>query len=409
MSERRWLEVIARHRRTYLDDGGGIPRATGGYAGLKIALVAPRFAPDIGGVETHVRELATRLASLGMSVEVLTQTSNRSLPKEEMLGNVIVRRFPVVFQSDNYAVSWQLPLFVARNRRHYDLIHVHSYHALAALGAALLAGDRPVVFTPHYHGVGHSPFRNLLHRPYRLLGRLLFRRSDHVICVSHAEARLVAGHFPEVASKIAVIPNGVDTSDLTAAAPFEVRGHVILSVGRLESYKNVDAAINAISELDESYVLRIVGEGPEGMRLRHRVSALDLSSRVEFLGRIDRSSLCRWHRTASVYVNLSRQEAFGISALEALASGTAVVLSDIPAHKEILERYAGESGRVARWPLNPSYVAEVIKAASNGQRSAARAAALPSWDAVAEETANLYASTIRSTPRRGLVEEREIA
>jgi glycosyltransferase involved in cell wall biosynthesis len=376
---------------------------------LKIALVAPRFAPDIGGVETHVRELATRFANRGMCVEVLTQTSNRSLPSEHKLGDVIVRRFPVAFRSDNYAVSWQLPLFIAHNRRHYDLIHVHSYHALPALGGALLAGDRPVVFTPHYHGVGHSPFRNYLHRPYRLLGRLLFRRSDRVICVSHAEASLVAGHFPEVVSKIEVIPNGVDTSDLTAAVPFEIRERVVLSVGRLERYKNVDAVISAIRELDESYVLRIVGEGPDGVRLRRQVNALGLRSRVEFLGRVDRASLCRWYRTASVYVSVSSQEAFGISALEALASGAAIVLSDIPAHREILERYAGDRGRVVRRPLGPSHLAEVIKAAALGQREAAPTVALPSWDAVAAETADLYASTIRSTLRRGLGEEREIA
>lgn len=366
--------------------------------------MAPRFSPDIGGVETHVRELATRLADRGMCVEVLTQTPNRSLPTQDKLGHVIVRRFPVVLRSDNYAVSWRLPLFIARNRWRYDLIHVHNYHAVPALAAALLAGERPVVFTPHYHGIGHSTVRSILHRPYRLVGRQLFGRSNQVICVSHAEASLVARHFPEAASKTKVIPNGVDTSDLTAAVPFDVREHVVLSVGRLESYKKVSAVISAMSVLDDSYVLRIVGEGPDWARLRRQVSTLGLEARVGFLGRVDRASLCRWYRTASVCVSVSSQEAFGIIALEALASGAAVVLSDIPAHREILELYAGGGGRILRPPFSPSRLAAMIATAAGERHETPPSLPIPSWDAVADATADLYASTVRRSSRLGIRE-----
>lgn len=362
---------------------------------MKIALVTPRFAPDIGGLETHVRELATRFANRGISVEVLTQTADRSLPREDRRDNLIIRRFPVVFRSDNYAVSWRLPLFIARNRRRYDLIHVHNYQALPALSGALLAGDRPVVFTPHYHGVGHSAFRSGLHRPYRLLGRRLFARSDQVICVSHAEASLVIRHFPAVAPKIEVIPNGVDTLELSTAEPFDGCGRVVLSVGRLESYKNVDTVIGAMSELDSSYGLRIVGEGPDEDRLRRQVTTSSLQSRVEFLKRVDRQSLCRWYRTASVYVNMSGREAFGISALEAIASGASVVLSDIPAHREILSAYGGDRGCLVRLPVNRARLAASIAAAEHGHGDECAPPLPPSWDRVAQETTDLYTSVIR--------------
>jgi len=354
----------------------------------------------VGGLETHVLELATRLTRRGFSVDVLTQTADDSLPATNAQGGFVVRRFPLVVARDNYALSLELPRYLARNRARYDLIHVHNYHALAALGGALAAGNRPVVFTPHYHGVGHSPMRSALHRPYRVAGRWLFHRADRVICVSHAEKALIERRFPQIGARIEVIPNGVDVSDLTAAEPFQLQEQVVLTVGRLESYKNVDAVIGAMTRLDESFVLRIVGEGPDGARLRSRAGALGLGPRVELLGRLDRASLCRWYRTAAVYVNLSSQEAFGIGALEALAGGAAVVLSDIPAHLEVAEHYAKGRGRVVSTPHSPERLADAIASAARDRGEDTPAVVLPSWDVVADKTAGLYLSTIERTHRR---------
>ena len=69
MSGRRWSGASGRPCRSLPHDGG-VPRRTGENAGFRIALLAPRFAPDIDGVETHVRELETRFANRGILVEV---------------------------------------------------------------------------------------------------------------------------------------------------------------------------------------------------------------------------------------------------------------------------------------------------------------------------------------------------
>jgi glycosyltransferase involved in cell wall biosynthesis len=376
---------------------------------LNVALVSSRFAPEMGGLETHVRELATRLALRGFSVEVLTQTADRSLPACDHQDGFVVRRFPVVVASENYAFAPGLPLFLARHRPRYELIHAHNYHALAALGGALAAGGRPFVFTPHYHGVGHSPLRSVLHRPYRLAGRWLFSRSSRVICVSHAEASLVVRHFPAIAPRIAVIPNGVDMSDLTTAAPYDTRERVVLTVGRLERYKNVEAVIAAMGELDETYVLRIVGDGPDAPRLRDRAAACGLGGRVELLGRLDREMLCRWYRTAAVYVNMSSQEAFGIGALEALTGGAAVVLSNIPAHREVARLYAGARGYVVADLHSPARLADTIATAARSRSRNEAAAALPSWDDVADETAELYLSAVGHKLSRRREESPQVA
>ena len=416
-----------------------------GSQALRLALVSPRFSPAVGGLETHVLELGRRLAARGVDVEVLTQTDDPALPAVERLAGVTVRRFPVVVPSTNFAVALGLPRFLARQRARYDLVHVHNYHALPALGGALLAGDRPVVFTPHYHGTGHSPLRAALHRPYRLAGRRLFDRADHVVCVSQAEAELVGRHFPEAVAKITVVPNGVDAAAIETAVPYPsdarrrvpaTRGAVapardrerlVLSVGRLEAYKNVDAVVRALGELDDSYRLVVVGDGPAAARLRASVAPA-LVDRVQFVGRIDRASLCRWYRTAAVYVNASDHEAFGIGALEALAGGAAVVLSDIPAHREVAERYAGARGRLVDRPCEPPRLAAAIRAAAQRREAAVpdhagpgeaavpdhagpgeAALLLPTWDEVADRTLDLYLSALGRSTSRQRMEVRQVA
>src|SRR5262249_21328590 len=156
---------------------------------------------------------------------------------------------------------------------------------LPALAAAL-GGHGPLVFTPHYHGTGHSPLRRFLHVPYRPLGATIFARAACTICVSEAEAALVRRHFPRAAGRLWLIPNGVEVGALGPAEPYPVDRTVILSVGRLETYKNVHAVLEALPYLDERFVLRVVGDGPARADLEALADRLRLRGRVAFLGRV---------------------------------------------------------------------------------------------------------------------------
>ncbi len=362
---------------------------------MRIAYVSPCYAPSIGGVETHVAHLAARAASAGHHVEVLTQEHDRHLPAVERIDGVLVRRFPILLPGHNYAMAPGLWAYLARHGAGYDVVHAHSYHALPALLAALTA-SRPLVFTPHYHGTGHSPIRSLLHVPYRRLGAAIFARAAQVICVSEAEASLVRSHFPICAQRVTVIPNGVEAAALRAAEPFADPHRTILSVGRLETYKNVDRTIKALVHLDESFVLRIIGGGPARPALEQLAATLGLQARVSFLGRVDDAVLRRWFRTAQVCVSMSAHEAFGITVLEAVAAGSGVVASDIPAYREAA--LSGSPGAVALAPLDvpPDGLADRIRAAAAWRQRNESLPDIPSWDAVAERTLSVYRAAATS-------------
>lgn len=355
---------------------------------LKVAIVCPRYEPEWGGIETHVSQLARRLAQQAQ-VEVLTQTSDHSLPRAEHRGGALIRRFRVLTPSANYAWAPSLWACLARERNSWDVVHAHAYHALPALGAAL-GGAAPLVFTPHYHGTGHTTLRRALHVAYRPAGRLLIERADRIVCVSAAERRLLDSRFPGSAARAVVIPNGVLSGLLADAKPFVAAGPVLLVSGRLEAYKHAAAAVDALRLLPPGVTLKITGDGPERSALEDRIRQHQLTDRATLMGRVSDAELRRWMRTARVLVSMSAHEAYGIVLLEALAAGASVVASDIPAHREIAALYG--AGRIELVPVGAPdrVVADAIERQLARPAQPTAALRLPTWDDAAKATLSLY-------------------
>ena len=160
---------------------------------MKIAQVCPRYSPDIGGVETDVKEISERLVLEGHDVEVITTDPSGKLKKKDMINGVKVTRFKSFAPGNAYYFAPQIYFYLKKHN--YDVIHAHSYHALPALFAALSERKKKFVFSPYYHRGGHTPFRNLLHKPYKFFGKMIFSRADTVICISEYEKGLVESDF----------------------------------------------------------------------------------------------------------------------------------------------------------------------------------------------------------------------
>lgn len=360
----------------------------------RIAYVSPRYVPFVGGVEVHVAQLAKRMVACGYEVEVLAQHCGDALPAYEDIDGVRVRRFPMLLELENFAMAPSLWTYLAQHASRYDLIHAHSYHALPALAGAL-TNRQPLVFTPHYHGTGHSTVRRMLHKPYRPLGAAIFRRALRVICVSDAEATLVRRDFPAVAALVNVIHNGVDVASLQAAEPYALDHTAILSVGRLEDYKNVHFIIEALQYLDSKIVLYVIGDGPARPRLAALAQRCNVADRVRFMGRVDVVELRRWYRSAAVCVSLSAHEAFGITLVEAAVAGAGIVASDVPAHREVRAVLDRNDVPLVPQPVTAHRVAAAVEASilAGGRRRAATALSL---DMMAERTLQVYELALRA-------------
>lgn len=358
---------------------------------MRIALVTPRYPPANGGVEQVVAHLARGLAALGEQVEVLTQAETRGAAGSATVGGVRVRRFAAPVPDRQAQITPRLWAYLACHASRYDVIHAHNYHGLLALAAAL-AATRPLVFSPHYHGTGHTPVRRLLHVPYRACGRYLFDRAARVLCDSEAEALLVRRHFPSASGRIQVVPPGVAVEDFRCAQPFPSgTRQIILCSGRLEPYKQIDRLIAAMPHLGDRFLLVVIGDGSARTSLEAQTRRLGLSGTIRFVGRVDDVTVRRWLRTAAVYVTLSRHEAYGLSAVEALAAGAQVLASAIPAYREQAHRFG--SGRITllEEPYTPYQVAATImRLAARAESMRETAPDLPSWERIVAATLAAY-------------------
>jgi glycosyltransferase involved in cell wall biosynthesis len=374
---------------------------------LRIGVVTNAYHPDVGGVETHVRRLCAGLVAAGDEVEVITQHAVTAKAKdtvEEVIDGVLVRRFPLTVRAADYRFSVELWSWLRARAGRYDLLHAHSYHALAALPAAL-TNRTPLVFTPHYHGTGHSRLRAALHPIYRPVGRRIVARASRVVCVTHAERDLLIRHFPEAAGRMVVIPNGTDPApdNRTPDTPAPVRqGQRVVCVGRLERYKRVDRILRAMIHLPDDLHLDVVGSGPARAELEQLARRLGVTGRVTFHGRLGDAAFAAVMAGASAAVSASEHEAFGMAVADALAAGIPTVASFIPAHRE-LAVLAGSGVRL--WLVNPDdevALAGALREAARTDRAENGKSALPSWSDVVGSTREIYASV---APRVRVIEQ----
>jgi alpha-1,3-rhamnosyl/mannosyltransferase len=230
------------------------------------------------------------------------------------------------------------------------------------------------------------------------------RRADVVITASRAAAAEIAAHTPVPAGRLRVVPDGVDqvvptrreVSSVLAALGLDEAPYV-LWVGTLEPRKNVGTLVRAFSELARSRSVphRLVLVSPGGWREQGLIFAADravLGDRLRILGRVPEAQLVALYAGADLFCLPSLHEGFGLTVLEAMVQGTAVVCSDLPALREVVGEAAQFVGaQDARgWA---STVAELL--ADPGRRArlgaaGVKRAALFSWERCVQATRAIY-------------------
>jgi glycosyltransferase involved in cell wall biosynthesis len=221
----------------------------------------------------------------------------------------------------------------------YDVVHTHLYRAqIYARPAARLAGTPVVLTTEHSIGETHIERRKMT-RGVRALYLSSERFSDATIAVSDIVKDRLArwGVRP---GKVTVIPNGVDTDELGfhAEARDRVRAqfgiapdtYVIGALGRLDPNKRVDLTMEAAAPmLGEKCKILVIGRGEDQARLEEAAKRLGVTEHVIFGGY--QSDTTAMLAAFDLYVAASLQETFGLSVLEALASGLPVLYTTCPA------------------------------------------------------------------------------
>ena len=364
---------------------------------LRVLMVCPRFLPETGGTETHVYEVGHRLAALGgFEITVLTTDRSRRLPSGDSIAGIEVLRVPSWPRRRDYYFAPGIAAVIAR--RHWDLVHCQGIHSPVPLLAMLSAQRAGLPYLVTFHtGGSSSRLRNALRgTQWRLLGPLL-RNAASLIAVSRFEAAVFTRDARLGDKPVIMIRNG-GSVPAPRAETAVVPGQ-ILSVGRLERYKGHHRAIEALP-----YVLRdvpdarllIVGDGPYESSLRRLAGQLGVCGRVTIrhIPPADREAMATTLAESSVVAALSDYEAHPVAVMEALSAARPVVGYDRAGVGELIAE--GWVRGVAPGAPPVTLARELVTAMS--APSPAARVELPTWDACADQLAQVYRSSVGLGP-----------
>lgn len=311
------------------------------------------------GEETYVLNLLRQLPFVAPDLSFAAVTRHPELVPE----GVEAIDLPARLQETRMAVS--LPRLIRRLRPQLS----HFQHALP-LG---LRG--PSVVTIHdLHFEHDRSVMGLVDRvTFKTVVPRAVRKAGHVIAVSERTKRDVVELYGVAEDKVTVTPHGVDP----AFAPGDgTHDGYLLFVGAVQARKDPLAALAAA----DSVGVRLVVVGPE----KEPELARELRARgADVRGWVEKPELAELYRRAGALILPSRYEGFGVPALEAMASGTPVVLSDDAALREV----AGDAGVYGE-------LADAVRRAFAERERYARAgierAAQFSWEESARRTADVY-------------------
>jgi glycosyltransferase involved in cell wall biosynthesis len=361
----------------------------------RVAMIATRAFPSIGGIETHVSEVAPRLAAAGVDVTVLTTDPGWRLPSNERLASARLRRFRAWPAKPDYSVA--PGIYRAIKGGGWDLIHCQGYQSLTAPLAmrAAAAAHIPYLVTLHSGGPS-SRVRNLTMRFQWKALRPLLARAELLVAVSEFEAEFFASRLALARDRFIVIPNGSDLPPVSRPNVFPEAGPLIASVGRLERYKGHHLVLGAFPRVLERFPLarlRIAGAGPEAHRLLRMARELGIADQVtvEHVPSSDREGMASLLSQAALVVLLSEYESQAIAVHEALSLGTPVLVAYTSALRDLADR-----SLAAAVPIDAS--ADEIATAIIGRLKRppiAAAIPLPTWDECASALFAVYQAILR--------------
>jgi phosphatidylinositol alpha-mannosyltransferase len=376
---------------------------------IRIGMVCPYGWDTPGGVQTHIRDLAEHLIEEGHFVSVLTPISDDLVKHEDY----VVNAGKPISIPVNGSVARVLfgPIASSRAKQwiasgDFDLLHLHEPAIPSLSLLACSAAEGPLVGTFHVS----TPKKKAIYAIGPILEPIVEKLNAR-IAVSELARSTLKDHFDTDA---VVIPNGIDGQRYASAKVNSEysNGHTVGFIGRIEEpRKGLQVLIDSLSIVarfipDVQFLVAGPGDSNEFTKKLNP----QLKSRIKFLGLLSNEEKESFLKSIQIYVAPNTgSESFGIILTEALSAGTAVVASDIPAFKAVLEN--GEAGELFK-NEDSADLAKVLVAllrdddkrkrlGENGRLSAQKY----DWQVVAEQIENVYEMAIAGGQRVTLASE----
>lgn len=314
------------------------------------------------GIGTYIRNLLRELARLDQQTEFVLLCRANDVELVRALGPNFR---PVVETAGNYSIAEQIKVPLALRREGVDLFHAPHYvlPPLVHCRSVVTIHDCIHLMFPQY-----LPNRAALAYA-RTSMALAARRATRVLTVSETSKSDIMKFFGTDPSKIDVIYNAyderfgiepVEEDVVRVRERYQLHDEFVLYAGNVKPHKNLERLIDAFQivrsrGLDHLKLVMIGDDISKYAALRRAVHRYQLHNYVRFLGYLPEQTLAVMYRLAGVFVFPSLYEGFGLPPLEAMASGTPVVTSNVSSLPEV----AGDAAQLVD-PHDPEAIADGI-------------------------------------------------
>lgn len=281
----------------------------------------------LGGAQQIMATLVTELRERNYEITVVTLSrSTVPQPYETVLHDAGIE---VIHCPKKTKTAMHLfhDLTDLMHTRHPDVVHTHLFASDVWGGTCAYRAHIPTISTEHNINNEEGKLKHFLkHRTHR------YRHA--VVAVSHAVAENIAARCPSAKSIIRVIPNGIDVKRFHGIQRTINTLPVISIVGRLEPQKGHADLLATLPLVTRPYQAHIYGNGSLKKELTITIAQLRLSDRVQVHESVH--DIEQIYAQSDIVVVPSRWEGFGLVAVEAMAAGCAVVVSDVDGLKEVV-------------------------------------------------------------------------
>lgn len=297
------------------------------------------------------------LAKRGHEVHFITYAQPFRLPhflERVYFHEVEVVRYPL-FDHSPYPLSLAAMMHEVTLKEKLEILHVHYAipHATSAwIAKEMLGPEHRIKIITTLHGTDITLVGQ--ERSFEEITRFSIARSDGLTAVSRYLKEETIAHFGVPGERIEVIPNFVDPAIYDRARYPCHKGFlagtgekVVMHISNFRSVKRVRDVVRIFARIREEVAARLVfvGDGPDRPEATDEVERLGLGDKVVFLGKQD--SVAELLACADLFLLPSESESFGLSALEAMASGVPVVATRAGGMVEVVpDGIAGHLGEV---------------------------------------------------------------
>jgi glycosyltransferase involved in cell wall biosynthesis len=298
---------------------------------------------NTGGAEKLMATLLPELKSMGENPVVVCLNNQHDETIYQKLKEAAIPVYALKIIGSIYDFRLIFSLGRLIRKLNPEMIHVHLFPSFYWLAICKILFRIKIPLLATEHGTYN---RRMNHPLFGLIEKVIYKQYHHIICISNGVLDAMHQRFPNLSCE--VIFNGIplkpfkaaqistsgETESFSQASNLSERPTRLLSIGRLVKEKNHETLIRVMAKLPKEFHLTIAGEGDERGRIEQLIQELQVANQITMLGNV--ADVVKLIQETDIGLLCSKQEGFGLAAVEIMAGKKPVVLTRIPGLAELI-------------------------------------------------------------------------